>query len=76
MLVVVGRWITSLGSPGHFTGWTGFAPLQNTAPLFPGAGLHAWARVLVWLILIAVWATVSLIVLKDESNSDHDVPSP
>jgi hypothetical protein len=70
-LYLIGSWLTSLDS---FTGWVGYAPLQQNTATFETApylsGLHPWVRLVIWLVLIAVWVGVSLALLR--SSSLHD----
>ena len=59
--LAVGSYLSSLGQHGSAFGWTGYAPLTLGAP---GAGLPAWLRLVVWLALTAIWAIVSIRVLR------------
>jgi hypothetical protein len=63
-LVVIGLYLTTIGagSAADF-GWFGYAPLTPNSPL-DGGGPPAWARLLIWLALIAVWAGLSLRLLR------------
>ena len=73
-LYFFGGWITSRGEVG--SGWVAYAPLSNavnTADL-PGPGLHPWVRLLIWLVLIAIWVVIGVLLLR--SRSDDDSPSP
>jgi heme/copper-type cytochrome/quinol oxidase subunit 1 len=60
-LGVLGRYLISLGRPDHF-GWFAYAPLNSTSTIRP-PGLQPWARLLIWLGLIAVWSLASLVLL-------------
>lgn len=60
----VGEYVTGLGG---FTGWTGYAPLTNPGPELSG-GLHPWVRLVIWLVLAAVWVVASLAVLRARST--------
>ena len=60
-LIAVGNFITGLGG-SYPTGWTGYAPLRV---LVPYAGMSAGPRLAVWLVLIALWAAVSLFILRE-----------
>lgn len=63
-LDVIALYLTTIGAgtPADF-GWFGYAPLTNSSPLDSG-GPPAWARLLIWLALIAVWVVGSLRLLK------------
>lgn len=66
-IYVFGLWAMTWGSPAPFaTGWTGYAPLESTA-----YGLQPWARLLVWLVLIAMWVVTSALVLRSPSHRDE-----
>ena len=69
-LYFFGAWAMTWGTRG-FTGWTGYAPLQNknslsftTSTDYLGLGLHPWIRLVIWLILAAVWVGFSLVTLR------------
>jgi len=68
-----GLWLTT---PGPFTGWTGYAPLTSTAVYASvTGGLPSWARLLIWLGLIGIWALASLWLLRRRPGSrDGAVP--
>jgi hypothetical protein len=66
----VGSYLVNLGS-GLATGWYAYSPLAGT--LFAPRGLHAWLRVIIWRVLIGVWALGSIRVLRPSSG---DGPSP
>ena len=60
-LAVLGQWVTHLGQRGPF-GWVAYAPLGQTS--IPGVGgLHPWVRLVIWLVLVAVWVAGALWVL-------------
>jgi heme/copper-type cytochrome/quinol oxidase subunit 1 len=61
-LGAVGSYLVHLGG-GIRTGWYGYAPLTATFQP-PGTGLPTWLRLLIWLVLIAVWALASIRVLR------------
>jgi|HubBroStandDraft_5_1064220.scaffolds.fasta_scaffold467544_2 hypothetical protein len=61
----VGSYVVNLGSVVA-TGWYAYSPLTNGA-LFAPRGLHAWLRVIIWLVLIGVWALGSIRVLRQSS---------
>jgi len=64
-LYVFGAWAMTWGTRG-FTGWTGYAPLSNTATsTFLGTGLHPWVRLVIWLLLALVWVALSLVLLRN-----------
>jgi heme/copper-type cytochrome/quinol oxidase subunit 1 len=66
-LWAVGNYVVSLGS-GLGPGWYAYAPLTAGA-YAPGRGLHAWVRVIIWLVLIGAWALASVRVLRPTSEN-------
>jgi hypothetical protein len=71
-LYVLGDWLTALGSHSP-TGWVGYAPL-STGDVF--GGFHPWLRLIIWLLLIAVWGRSSTALLSTRSSEQHqDVES-
>lgn len=56
-----GTYLVGLGNTPAF-GWYAYAPLSQAAN--PATGLHGWARLLIWLALIALWALLSVRVLR------------
>ena len=56
-----GTYLVGLGNTSAF-GWYAYAPLSQVA--YPATGLHGWARLLIWLALIALWALLSVRVLR------------
>ena len=70
-LATVGGYLVSLGSGPAF-GWTGYAPLASQLYGL-GSGLKSWLRLIIWLVLIGVWALGSLRLLRpspDKAASD------
>lgn len=67
-LYVIGEWLTSLGTTLNY-GWVAYAPLSKQ---FAPDGLHPWVRLLIWLVLIGVWAVVSLTFLRSETKQQDD----
>ncbi|HEY5437872.1 MAG TPA: hypothetical protein VIJ99_03130 [Acidimicrobiales bacterium] len=66
---VLGGWLTTLGSHAP-TGWVGYAPLQTEDPF---GGFHPWLRLIIWLLLIAVWVRSSTALLGTRSaNRSHE----
>ena len=61
-LGTIGSYLDSLGNT-PFTGWTGYAPL-NGSPLLVHTGLAAWLRLLIWLVLIGLWAAAATQVFR------------
>jgi hypothetical protein len=67
VLFVIGEWLTALGS--HLpTGWVGYAPL-STGDVF--GGFHPWVRVIIWILLIAVWVRSSTALFSTKSDGQH-----
>ena len=67
-LYFFGAWVMTWGARGP-TGWVAYAPLSNTAQLFD-EGLYPWVRLVIWLIISAVWVGISLVLLR-ERNPDN-----
>jgi hypothetical protein len=68
-LGVLGRYLVTLQRPSEF-GWFAYAPLNSTISAPHPPGLHPWARLLIWLGLIAVWALASLLLLRPARQGD------
>jgi hypothetical protein len=68
-LGVLGRYLITLGHPSEF-GWFSYAPLNSTSVIPRPPDLRAWARLLIWLGLIAVWALGSLLLLRPARQGD------
>jgi hypothetical protein len=66
-LYVSGQWLTSLGTTVNY-GWVAYAPLSKQ--LAPG-GIRPWVQFLIWLVLIGVWAVVSLTLLRSNQRQDN-----
>jgi hypothetical protein len=64
-LYAFGLWLTGLGSNLR-EGWVAYAPLSNQ---FDITGLHPWVRLVVWILLIAVWAFTSAWILRDQLST-------
>lgn len=58
-LLIFGEWATTWGTH-YYTGWTGYSPIYRP---FVG-GLQPWARLLIWLGLIAIWVVSSVALLR------------
>ncbi len=67
-LAVLGRYLVSLGHHTSY-GWFAYAPLNSTTSPPRSGGLHAWARLLIWLGLVVVWALVSVWLLRPGKDS-------
>jgi hypothetical protein len=72
-LYFFGAWAMTWGTRG-LTGWTGYAPVSNTASstftatsIFLGTGLHPWVRLVIWLIIAAAWVGSSLVLLRSRN---------
>jgi len=71
-LYILGDWLTALGSH-PLTGWVGYAPLSTGDPF---GGFHPWVRLIIWLLLIAVWVRSSTALLSDRSaKHNHEAES-
>jgi len=64
---ILGSWLTTLGSHPP-TGWVGYAPLR-TGDEF--GGFQPWLRLIIWLLLIAVWVRASTALLNNRSLDRH-----
>jgi hypothetical protein len=65
-LWALGNYLVSLGAG---FGWTGYAPFTAGGGFYaPARGLHGWLRLIIWLVLIALWAVASLRVLRPRSE--------
>jgi heme/copper-type cytochrome/quinol oxidase subunit 1 len=67
VLWAVGSYLVSLGQGEVAVGWYAYSPLTS-GPNIPGRGLHPWVRVIIWLVLIGVWALASVRVLRPSSE--------
>lgn len=59
----LGGWLTVLGSHPP-NGWVAYSPLSS-GNLF--GGLHPWVRLVIWLLLVAVWVASSTALLRTRS---------
>jgi hypothetical protein len=67
----IGSYLDSLGNMG-VTGWTGYAPLT-----LPHTGLAGWLRLLIWLVLIGLWAAAATRVLRPApEDAPEEQPAP
>lgn len=66
-LAFFGHWVTNLGV--HRVGWLSYAPLSRTVYALPQGGLHPWARLLIWLVLTALWLGASLALLRSRTTA-------
>ncbi len=63
--LAVGLYIARLDTGSAVFGWYAYAPLRTANyPLGGQTGLAGWVRLIIWLALIAVWALVSILVLR------------
>ncbi len=65
-LATLASYLVNLGSEVA-TGWYAYSPLTSGAGI-AHTGLHRWLRVLIWLVLIGVWAAGSIWVLRPASG--------
>lgn len=63
-LGTVGSYIVNLRSGVAF-GWTGYAPLAEQV-IAAERGLPNWLRLIIWLVLISLWAVASIRLLRPE----------
>jgi heme/copper-type cytochrome/quinol oxidase subunit 1 len=64
--LAVGVYLAHLDTGATAFGWYAYAPLSSvrSTPNYPNPGLAGWVRLIIWLALIAVWALVSVLVLR------------
>lgn len=63
-LFFFGGWVTTLEEVRP--GWVAYAPLTRAA-FFPDlreTGLHPWVRLVIWLILLALWVGAAVFLLR------------
>jgi heme/copper-type cytochrome/quinol oxidase subunit 1 len=70
MTSVFGTWLTGLGSRVNF-GWVAYAPLSKSVNAGDFGGLHPWVRLVLWLILIALWAGLSTLLLRTAKTPEE-----
>jgi hypothetical protein len=58
----IGSFLDNLGTTLG-TGWIGYAPLSR-APFLWDAGLPDWLQLLLWFVLIGLWALAAIRVLR------------
>jgi heme/copper-type cytochrome/quinol oxidase subunit 1 len=63
----VGSYLVNLGNTVR-AGWYAYAPLTQ-AVYPPRTGLAGWLRLIIWLVLIGLWAVVSVRLLR---TSPHE----
>ena len=87
VLAAVGVYVTTLGWPGGFGGGTEygvFLPRARTGSLRAtgyslspvGPDLNPWQQLLVWIGLIGVWATASMVILKPSQRTEGTAEMP
>jgi hypothetical protein len=62
VLGTLGSYLVNIGSEVA-TGWYAYSPL-TTGGVVPHTGLHRSVRLIIWLVLIGVWAAGSIWVLR------------
>jgi heme/copper-type cytochrome/quinol oxidase subunit 1 len=60
-----GSWATSYSAA---FGWVGYAPLSQESA--PGAGLHPWVRLIIWLGLVFAWIAAALWLLRPRQGAE------
>lgn len=70
-LVLLGEWVTALGTHANY-GWVAYAPLSNSFNQL-GGGLHPWVRLVVWLLLLVLWVSLSLVILRTPREPANSV---
>jgi hypothetical protein len=66
-LWVLGGWLTDLGSNSPVGSMT-YGPF-STGDAF--GGFHPWLRLIIWLLVIAVWVRSSTALLSTKSSERH-----
>jgi len=69
-LTLVGEYAASEGT---LTGWVGYAPLSSSPILVPG-GQPPWLRLVIWLVLVAVWVAGSLPLMRSQPRGSAATP--
>jgi hypothetical protein len=68
----VGAYIASLGNT-FAGGWYAYAPLTSGGLYPEQSGMHGWLRLLIWLVLIGLWALLSVLILRaSREQAPHD----
>ena len=62
-LLILGTYVVSIGNPTGNFGWFGYAPPARRI-LVEDTTLAPWQQLLIWLGLVALWTTASIVVLK------------
>jgi hypothetical protein len=60
-LYILGAWITSIGSHLPY----GSATFTNLSSSTVEGGLHPWVQFTIWMLLVTVWVSASILLLKD-----------
>ena len=69
-LDVFGQWLVSRGTGA--TRWVAYAPLTSGG-YPPVGGIHPWVRMVVWLVLTAVWVLASVALLRSRpAGAGHE----
>ena len=71
-LFAAGRYLVSLGH-GFRMGWYGYPALAHRFRP-PGTGLRGWLRLIIWLVLIGLWALTSVLVLRPPRGPARPTP--
>ena len=71
-LMVFGDWAMTWGTHSADFGWVGYAPLSNA--IYAPGRLHPWVRMVIWLVLIAVWIVASVFVLRARKSEEEIDP--
>ena len=64
-LGAVGTYLVNLGS----FGWYAYSPLTATLQ-GTSTGLPSWLRLIIWLVLIGLWALASIRILRAPAGQD------
>ena len=61
-LLILGTYVVSIGNPTGNFGWFGYAPPSRRI-LVEDTTLAPWQQLLIWLGLVALWTTASIVIL-------------
>ena len=67
-LGTVANYLVSLGS-GFGANWAGYGVFTAGGGFAPSGALHTWLRLIIWLVLIGMWALGSVRVLRPSSEN-------
>ncbi len=69
-LIFLGAWITSIGSHLPY----GSVTYTNVGAPHMVGGFHPWVRTIIWMFLVAVWVSISILLLQGRSFNHRGRP--